>query len=98
MAAEVPFYLKSTIAMVQTAFPSGVHADEQRALFWLLEPGLSFRNLAELMAHMKGSGSYAELLNEAYAVAERGPGDATILADVRRKLEGSGLSDWLAAE
>lgn len=50
----VPEHLKSTMVMIQTAFPNGVNREQYLSLLYLLYDYMCDENLANVMSYITG--------------------------------------------
>ncbi len=90
----VPSYLSSTFDMITAAYPDGMSAShpDYLALLSVLEPEMSFRNLATAMCCAFDL-EYAFVINEVYRVAGQPESEAEQSRVVSR-LKKFGFEQW----
>lgn len=93
---QVPFHLRSTVALLTAAFPSGISEQDRKPLLRALYDHTSHRNLAEAMSYVTRIPAEI-LLNEVFAAAELPLDDEEVRAIVR-SLEPHGFGRWSQEE
>jgi len=97
---SLPARLRSTGRLVSSAFPQGVPEEDYRPLLTLLGESLSYRGLAEVMAHCTGK-DYALVYNDVLAVGSpfgAGKPELAAIERVRKRLVPFGYDEWLKEE
>ncbi len=89
--------LTSTIKLIQRAFPDGIQEKWYLPLLTILEPELSDRNLASVMANVTDK-EYHIVLNDIYKVKSQPIKDITLLESTRSLLDNAGYQQWLEEE
>ncbi|MGK7937030.1 MAG: DUF3349 domain-containing protein [Xenococcaceae cyanobacterium] len=87
-------YLKTTRELIQRAFPHGIQSDVYFPLLNILEPSLSDRNLALVIASLTDK-EYSQVLNDIYQVKSHPHNNSELLQSVQSQLNASGYQDWL---
>jgi hypothetical protein len=92
MNEEIPTHLRSTIRLVEKAYPQGVPQGDYLALLFVLSEHLCEENLA-IAAAIWCPGDGSRLNDVLAAKNQRPPCDSVI-----EKLTGAGLQEWLSEE
>ncbi len=87
-------YLKTTQRLIQCAFPHGIHPELYFPLLTILEPELSDRNLALVIANLTDK-DYPQVLNDIYQVKSHPLNNPKLLQSVQSQLDACGYQDWL---
>ena len=87
-------YLKTTQELIQRAFPHGIQSDVYFPLLTILEPELSDRHLALVIAGLTDK-EYSQVLNDIYQVKSHPLNNAPLLQSVQAQLDACGYQDWL---
>lgn len=87
-------YLKTTQKLLQCAFPDGIHPQFYLPLLTILEPELSDRNLALVIANLTAK-DYPQVLNDIYQVKSHPLNNPELLQSVQSQLDACGYQDWL---
>lgn len=87
-------YLQTTQELIQCAFPHGIHSDLYFPLLTILEPELSDRNLALVIANLTDK-DYPQVLNDIYQVKSHPLINSELFQSVQTQLNASGYQDWL---
>jgi antitoxin component HigA of HigAB toxin-antitoxin module len=90
----LPSYLESTRDLIQRTFPYGIDNDAYLPLLTLLEPELSDRNLAIVIASLTNK-EYSQVLNDIYHVKSHPLNNPEQIEVVRSLLDENGLTTWL---
>ena len=90
-------YLQTTQELIQRAFPHGIQSDVYFPLLTILEPELSDRNLASVIAALTDK-EYSQVLNDIYQVKSHPQLNPQLLQSVQAQLDASGYQDWLEEE
>ena len=88
----VPEHLKSTLVMIQTAFPNGVNREQYFSLLYLLYDYMCDENLAIVMSYITGE-NIATITNDIWGV-NQGTIDSDCLLDTKNRLHKSGFVSW----
>ena len=96
MQKTVPTHLKSTVDMIELAFPDGVNREQYFSLLHLLYDYMCDENLSIVMSYITGE-STAVVTNDIYGVKQRAVNNDCILA-VKDKLVKAGFASWIAED
>ena len=96
MQKTVPAHLKSTVEMIELAFPDGVNREQYFSLLHLLYDYMCDENLSIVMSYITGE-STAVVANDIYGVKQREVNNDSILA-VKDKLVKAGFASWAAGD
>ena len=91
---QVPEYLKSTLIMIQIAFPNGVNREQYFSLLYLLYDYMCDENLAIVMAYVTGKNT-ASVTNDIWGINQRII-DNDCLLDAKNRLLKSGFASWIS--
>jgi|LakMenEpi03Aug12_release.lakeMendotaPanAssembly.Ray.scaffolds.fasta_scaffold294209_2 hypothetical protein len=92
MSSPTPAHLKTTLELVDRAYPQGVPPEEYLPLLLVLSDHMCEENLALAAAHW--SDANGSRLNDVLAAIHQKP-DASL---VLQKLKIAGLEEWIAEE
>jgi hypothetical protein len=90
----IPSHLEPTLKLIQRAFSYGIDNDAYLPLLTLLEPELSDRNLAIVVASLTNK-EYTQVLNDIYYVKSHPPNNPEQIEAVRSRLNENGFHNWL---
>jgi hypothetical protein len=93
----IPSHLEPTRELIQRAFPYGLERDAYLPLLTLLEPELSDRNLAIVIASLT-SKEYSLVLNDIYHVKSHPSDNLEQIEAIRSLLNENGFQTWLEQE
>ncbi len=85
---------QSTEELITKAFPDGIEAKFYLPLLTILEPELSDRNLASVIATVTGK-EYSQVLNDIYKVKSEPFEDDLLLTETKSLLDACGYQQWL---
>ena len=94
MPTTITPYLKTTKELLRRAFPHGIQSDVYFPLLTILEPELSDRNLASVIAALTDQ-EYSQVLNDIYQVKSHPLNNPPLLQSVQAQLDACGYQDWL---
>ena len=89
----VPYYLKKTVIMIQTAFPERVNKEQYFSLLYLLYDYMCDENLAIVMSYITGE-KIATVTNDIWGVNQRTI-ESSYLLDTKNRLLKSGFASWV---
>jgi hypothetical protein len=96
--SQVPEHLRSTVALLQAAYPDGLSGDDYEAVLRILGEHMSQRALAKAVGHYRGQ-HYALILHDVFGsqsppdVVPPPPGE--VFDRVKQRLASAGFNDWL---
>lgn len=95
----IPVTLQSIQKLLTSAFPTGVSSNQYIPLLTILEPELSDRNLALVIANITNK-DYSEVLNDIYKVKSHQieKQDIKLIESVQSLLDTEGYQAWLEQE
>jgi hypothetical protein len=95
----IPVTLQSIQKLLVNAFPTGVPSEQYIPLLTILEPELSDRNLALVIANITNK-DYSEVLNDIYKLKshQNQEQDTKLIESVRSLLDTHGYQTWLEQE
>ena len=94
MKTTITPYLQTTKELIQRAFPRGIQPDVYFSLLTILEPSLSDRHLALIIANLTDK-EYSQVLNDIYQIKSHPLNNSELLQSVQSQLNASGYQDWL---
>lgn len=92
MSNPTPAHMKTTLELVDRAYPQGVPCEEYLPLLFVLSDHMCEENLALAAAHW--SNAQGSRLNDVLAAIHQKPDTALVL----RKLKNAGLEVWITEE
>jgi len=90
---DMPEHLKSTVDMLNRAYPAGIPENEYRALLTILYEHMSNRSLTNVIVILRGS-NWGTAYNDVLA-AGAAPSPAAETQPVLEKLRRVGFDSWL---
>lgn len=90
----IPSHLEPTRELIQSAFSCGIDNNAYLPLLTLLEPELSDRNLAIVIASLTNK-EYFQVLNDIYHVKTHPSDNPEQIEAVRSRLNENGYQTWL---
>ncbi len=90
----IPSHLEPILELIQRAFPYGIDPDAYLSLLTLLEPELSDRNLALVIASLTNK-EYSLVLNDIYHVKSHPSNNLEQIEAIRSLLNDNGFQTWL---
>lgn len=96
MQKSFPAHLKSTVDMIESAFPDGVNREQYFSLLHLLYNYMCDENLSMVMSYITGE-STGVITNDFYGVKQRAVDNDCILV-VKDKLVKAGFASWIAED
>ncbi len=91
----VPAHLKSTIQMLQRAFPGGLNENEYFQTLRELYPHMADENLALVMADFSQR-EIGRVMNDILRVGNGMNFTVDLESELRKRLSNAGFDDWLA--
>ena len=91
--SNIPNYLKSTISMIEKAFPCGMDENQYFALLYSLYEYMSDENLSIAVSIITGK-NVATITNDIYKVVQTS-GFGINLAETQMRLRESGFAKWV---
>ena len=93
----IPVTLQSLQKLLTSAFPTDVSSNQYIPLLTILEPELSDRNLALVIANLTNK-DYSLVLNDIYKAKSGHCDDPELIHSVRSLLDAHGYQAWLEQE